>query len=206
MKKFKLNSVLASVLSLGVVCSGSVFATEERASTPKLPEEPVTTALTRQKSRANLLVEVPAFEEIVEEKELSRIVTPVLEDEEEKECPIKRENARIFDMPRTRTPVLEDEEEESMLKKTKSVDLKTYELFGKQIENIESLLEKIKDIKTDKNFPKTINELVNVISKGKLEDLMEDLNSECLRLREEKEMRDSWALYNLGLMIEEAVR
>ena len=40
MKKFKLNSVIASVLSLGIICSGSVFASgdEDGSKAPKPPK------------------------------------------------------------------------------------------------------------------------------------------------------------------------
>ena len=40
MKKLKLNSVIASVLSLGIICSGSVFASgdEDDSKLPRLPK------------------------------------------------------------------------------------------------------------------------------------------------------------------------
>ena len=220
MKKFKLNSVLASVLSLGVVCSGSVFASEERASTPKLPEEPVTTALTRQNAQVfeTPRTGTPVLENENEEEspltrqnaqvfDMPRTATPVLEKEEEKECPLKRQNAQVFDMPRMATPVLEKEEEkESSLERTESVDLKVEVFLANYGEDLNSLLEEIKNIKTDKNFPKTVEEFINLVFSKNLKSFMNDLKSECSKLEEENRKSELKTLQSLGFMIEELIK
>ena len=51
MKKIKLSTVVAPVLSLGAACSGFACASSSGQVTPKLPQEPVTTTLVRQNAR-----------------------------------------------------------------------------------------------------------------------------------------------------------
>lgn len=51
MKKIKLSTVVAPVLSLGAACSGFACASSSGQVTPRLPQEPVTTTLVRQNAR-----------------------------------------------------------------------------------------------------------------------------------------------------------
>lgn len=51
MKKIKLSTVVAPVLSLGAACSGFACASSSGQVTPKLPQETVTTTLVRQNAR-----------------------------------------------------------------------------------------------------------------------------------------------------------
>ena len=72
MKKFKLNAVIASILSLGIVCSGSVFASKvEGKDSRRIGKKVVICTASEMKKGAEML-KIKPKKKIVEEPKLRR--------------------------------------------------------------------------------------------------------------------------------------
>lgn len=205
MKKFKLNAILASILSLGVACSSSAFAFTGEVSTPELPkEDSVNTELTRQNA---LMFD---FDESLDE---SGAKTPELPFKESKgNAPqLQRQNARIFGLEESSDEsgvenfeLSSEESEDDDLAFIRKVNIDAF--LTKHEKVLDELLQKLEGLYLAKSFPQSVEDFAKLLFSYKSKIFLDYLKSEITRFSDEHREDISAVMFKIYLIAREPER